>query len=147
MKEFKQHAVSTLAVLAVSTLALGACSRADREQARTEGRQATDQASTVVDNAALTTKVKSALLADDTVKGTQINVDSNAGTVKLTGTVDTPEQVRRAEEIAKGVQGVQRVDNNLAAGNAAPGMVPGTQPAGTPPASTPMPNNTPPPGK
>jgi hyperosmotically inducible protein len=147
MKPIKQQALSTLAVLAVSTLALGACNRADREQARTEGRQATDQASAVVDNAALTTKVKSALLADDTVKGTQINVDSNNGTVKLTGTVDTPEQVRRAEQVAKGVQGVQRVENNLAAGNAAPGMVPGTQPAGTPPASTPMPNNTPAPGK
>jgi hyperosmotically inducible protein len=146
MNNLKKHALGTLTVLAVSTLALSACNRADREQARTEGRQATNQASAVVDNAALTTKVKAALLADDQVKGTQINVDSENGTVKLTGTVDTPEQMRRAEEVARGVQGVQRVDNNLtASANAAPGMVPGTQPAGTSPASTPMPNDTTPP--
>jgi hyperosmotically inducible periplasmic protein len=146
MNNFNKHALSTLTVLVASTLALSACNRADREQARTEGRQATNQASAVVDDAALTTKVKAALLADDQVKGTQINVDSNRGTVKLTGTVDTADQVRRAEDVARGVQGVQRIENNLAASaNAAPGMVPGTQPPGTSPASTPMPNNTTPP--
>jgi osmotically-inducible protein OsmY len=42
------------------------------------------------------------------VKGTQINVDSIVAPSKLTGTVDTPAQVTRAVEVAKGVQGVQR---------------------------------------
>ena len=146
MNNLNKHALSTLTVLVASTLALSACNRADRDQARTEGRQATNQAGAVVDNAALTTKVKAALLADDQVKGTQINVDSNSGTVKLTGTVDSADQVRRAEDVAKGVQGVQHVENNLvASANAAPGMVPGTQPPGTSPAATPLPNSTTPP--
>lgn len=146
MNNLKRPALGTLAVLVASTLTLGACNRADRQEARTEGRQAANTASAVVDDAALTTKVKAALLADDQVKGTQINVDSNSGTVKLTGTVDQQTQVKRAEEVARGVQGVQRVENNLvASASAAPGVVPGTQPPGTSPSTTPMPNSTTPP--
>ena len=136
-------AVASLAAALLAAAGLGACSPADRQEAKTEGRQATAQASAAVDDAAITTKVKAALLADDQVKGTQINVDTSGGTVRLTGTVDSQAQVARAMEIAKGVSGVQRVDNNLAASaSAAPGMVPGTQPPGTSAGSTPMPNST-----
>jgi hyperosmotically inducible protein len=136
-------AMSTWAAAVSTAAALMACSPADRQEAKTEGRQATAQASAAIDDAALTTKVKAALLADDQVKGTQINVDSNGGTVKLTGTVDSPTQVARAVEVAKGVQGVQKVENNLtASANAAPGVVPGTQPPGTSATATPAPNNT-----
>ena len=133
-------------VTAAAALALAACSRSERQEVRTETKQATNATANVVDNAALTTKVKAALIADDTVKGTQINVDSSAGVVKLTGTVDTPTQMARAVEVAKGVQGVQRVESNLASSaNAAPGVVPGTQPPGTAPTATPAPNSTTPP--
>jgi hyperosmotically inducible protein len=131
---------AALAVIASMTMA--ACSQSDRQQAKTEGRQATAQASAAVDDAAITTKVKAALLADDQVKGTQINVDTNGGTVRLTGTVDSQAQLARAVEIAKGVNGVQKVENNMtASANAAPGVVPGTQPPGTSASSTPMPNS------
>lgn len=140
MQNFKRHTLSAVMAASLAAVALGACNRADRQEVRTEGREATATAGQVVDNAALTTRVKSKLLADDQVKGTQINVDSENGVVTLTGTVDNPDHVRRAEELARQVDGVQRVQNNLAAGNAAPGMVPGTQPAGTSPAATPLPN-------
>lgn len=142
MNNLRPRTAIFLAVAAA--VALSACSRADRQEAQTEGRQAINQTSAAIDDAAVTTKVKAALLADDQVKGTQINVDTSGGTVRLTGTVDTPGQVARAMEIAKGVSGVQKVDNNLAASaSAAPGMVPGTQPPGTSAGSTPMPNATP----
>ncbi|HET9023407.1 MAG TPA: BON domain-containing protein [Burkholderiaceae bacterium] len=142
----RRTAVAATAAALIATMTLGACNRADRQEARTEGRQATAQASAAVDDAAITTKVKAALLADDQVKGTQINVDTNGGTVKLTGTVDSATQVARAMEIARGVNGVQKVENNLtASASAAPGMVPGTQPPGTSPSATPMPNSTTPP--
>ncbi len=146
MYQFARHTLTTVMVTTMAAVALGACTRDERKEVRTEAKQATNTAASVVDNAALTTKVKTALLADDQVKGTQINVDSSDGIVKLTGTVDTPGQVSRAVEVAKGVQGVQRVENNLtASANAAPGLVPGTQPPGTAPAATPMPNSTTPP--
>lgn len=144
----RRTAMTAATAALFATLALGACSKADRQEAKTEASQATAKTSAALDDAAITTKVKAALLADDQVKGTQINVDTSGGTVKLTGTVDSPAQVQRALEVAKGVSGVQKVENNLtASANAAPGMVPGTQPPGTSASSTPMPNNTTPPKK
>lgn len=137
----KQTAVSIgLSVLLAAGM-LG-CNKAERQEARTEGREATSKAAAGMDDAAITTKVKSALLADSEVKGTQINVDTSHGTVTLTGTVDSQAQVQRAVEVAKGISGVQSVQNNLvASASAAPGMVPGTQPPGTSPSATPMPNS------
>jgi len=148
MQKAARHTLRAVVVTTVAALVLAACSRSEREEVRTEAKQATNATANVVDNAALTTKVKAALIADEMVKGTQINVDSSAGVVKLTGTVDSPAQVARAVEVAKGVQGVQRVENNLAASaSAAPGVVPGTQPPGTSPTATPAPNATTPPAK
>lgn len=148
MQTVARHTLRAVVVAAAAVLVLGACNRSERQEVRTEAKQATNTAANVVDNAALTTKVKAALIADDMVKGTQINVDSSGGVVKLTGTVDTPAQMARAVEVAKGVQGVQKVESNLASSpSAAPGVVPGTQPPGTSPAATPAPNNTTPPKK
>jgi hyperosmotically inducible protein len=137
--------IRATAVAGLSILLAGgllACSKAERQEAKTDASQATAKASGAIDDAAITTKVKSALLADDQVKGTQINVDTSGGNVTLTGTVDTEAQVQRAVEVTKGVSGVQSVKNNLAASpNAAPGVVPGTQPPGTAPSATPLPNS------
>jgi hyperosmotically inducible periplasmic protein len=44
---------------------------------------------------------------------TAVNVDVNRGTVYLVGTVVTPEQKIRAEEIARDVDGVRHVVNHL----------------------------------
>jgi osmotically-inducible protein OsmY len=44
---------------------------------------------------------------------TAMNVDVNRSTVYLIGTVDTPEQKARAEEIARDVEGVREVVNHL----------------------------------
>lgn len=66
-----------------------------------------------IDDGVITTKVKSALLADDTVKGLDINVDTNQGTVRLSGAVDSQAQVDMATQIAKSVEGVQDVQSEL----------------------------------
>ena len=66
-----------------------------------------------IDDGVITTKVKSALLADDTVKGLDINVDTNQGMVRLSGAVDSQAQVDMATQIAKSVEGVKDVQNEL----------------------------------
>jgi len=44
---------------------------------------------------------------------TRINVDSDKGVVTLKGEVDSADTKRRAEEVAKRVSGVTRVNNEL----------------------------------
>ncbi len=65
-------------------------------------------------NAALTTKVKSALAADSGLGTmTSIDVDSDKGVVTLKGKVDSAAAKKKAEEIAKKVEGVKSVKNQL----------------------------------
>lgn len=68
---------------------------------------------TEIDDGVITTKVKSALLADDTVKGLDIDVDTTQGTVRLSGMVDSQTQIDMAVQIAQGVEGVSNVQNEL----------------------------------
>jgi hyperosmotically inducible protein len=64
--------------------------------------------------AALTTKVKTALASDAGMKTmTNIDVDSNNGVVTLKGKVDSAAAKKKAGEIAKKVEGVKSVKNQL----------------------------------
>ncbi|HUR41753.1 MAG TPA: BON domain-containing protein [Verrucomicrobiae bacterium] len=67
----------------------------------------------VIDDSAITTKVKSALLAEKDVNSLDIEVKTFEGTVQLSGFVDSQWQIDKATEIASGVAGVQHVTNNL----------------------------------
>jgi osmotically-inducible protein OsmY len=65
------------------------------------------------DDAALTARVKAALLDDEKVAGTHFNVDVNEGKVRLTGTAKNSDEKHRAESIAKQVPGVKGVDSDI----------------------------------
>jgi hyperosmotically inducible protein len=67
-----------------------------------------------VDDASLTTKVKSKLVADGGVNlATQVHVESFQNVVQLSGFVPTSDDKARAEDIAIHVEGVRAVHNNL----------------------------------
>lgn len=66
-----------------------------------------------IDDRAISTKVKTALHTDDEVSGFQVNVETFKGTVQLSGFVDNTAQAERAEEIARSVDGVEDVINNI----------------------------------
>jgi len=66
-----------------------------------------------VDDSAITTKVKAAIFAEPTLKVFQINVETFKGEVQLSGFVDSAQSVTKAGEVARGVQGVKSVKNNL----------------------------------
>jgi len=110
----------------IAATAFVACSPSERQEVssnasqaaqtvRSEASRAMENTEKVVDDAALTAKVKSTLLADSQVKGTQIDVDSNNGVVTLHGSVATASEKARAEQLAQNVEGVRSVRNNLAA--------------------------------
>ncbi|MBC3806538.1 BON domain-containing protein [Undibacterium seohonense] len=68
---------------------------------------------TEVDDAVLTTKVKSALMADEYVKSLDIKVETFKADVMLSGFVDTQAQMDRGVEVTKAVMGVRNVNNKL----------------------------------
>ena len=79
-----------------------------------ERAQNREKVSKGASNAALTTKVKSALAKDAGFKTLgKIDVDSNEGVVTLKGRVESAEAKKKAEQIAKQVDGVKSVKNQL----------------------------------
>jgi len=62
----------------------------------------------------LTSRVRMALRAERAVAGSDIAVSSVSGTVLLSGAVP-PEQIPRAVELARAIEGVKQVDNRLLA--------------------------------
>jgi hyperosmotically inducible protein len=66
-----------------------------------------------VDDSAVTASVKSTLVADKAANLTRIEVDTNRGVVTLNGVVESGEQKARAEQLARRVDGVTGVNNNL----------------------------------
>lgn len=70
-------------------------------------------AGTNVDDATITAQVKSKLAAEKVATLTKVDVDTNRGTVYLTGNVENAGIKERATEIARQVAGVRDVVNNL----------------------------------
>lgn len=78
--------------------------------ASTEKRESTGQ---YMDDTAITTKVKSAILNEPSLKSTEINVETFKGRVQLSGFVSNRASIDRAVEIAQAVGGVSSVANDM----------------------------------
>ena len=68
---------------------------------------------TPINDSYLTAKTKIALFADARVKGSEINVETTQGLVIIRGKVDSDAAKQAAEGIAKGIDGVKSVKNEL----------------------------------
>lgn len=89
-------------LLVVAALALTGCSNMQNKSA-----------GEVVDDAVLTAKVKASLYNDPNVKGSEIQVETYKGEVQLSGFVADPSDAQKAVQIARGVQGVNSVKNDI----------------------------------
>jgi hyperosmotically inducible protein len=78
-----------------------------------EKKSTTEAVKTNVSDSWITSKAKIALFADSRVPGTSVNVETQKGTVFLRGKVDSDAAKSAAEEIAKGIDGVKSVKNEL----------------------------------
>jgi osmotically-inducible protein OsmY len=67
-----------------------------------------------IDDTLITGKVKAALVADPDLKATEINVETYKGTVQLSGFVASPDHIPKAVQLARGIQGVKGVKNDMA---------------------------------
>lgn len=68
----------------------------------------------------ITTKIKTKLAADPELNPFNINVDCKEGVVTLAGRVKSDHAKAEAEKLARGTEGVVRVENRLKVGDATP---------------------------
>lgn len=66
-----------------------------------------------VDDSVITLKVKAAIFAEDSLKSAEINVETFKGVVQLSGFVNSQADINRAVVVAKGVNGVTSVKNDM----------------------------------
>jgi len=100
MQQFKRISAFFGAVLLASILGCAA----------TSTREGTGE---YVDDSAITTKVKSAMLGSSGLKSTDIGVETFKGVVQLSGFVDSQAQMSQAVKVAEGVGGVKSVKNDM----------------------------------
>jgi len=134
MKTVSRSGIAAITLVSSFALLAAGCDRTPKEEDRTAGEtidQTTadarnqanemggtlenkaEQAGQAIDDATITASVKGKYLVDDTLKGLQISVDTDQGVVMLTGSVQNEAAKELATQIAQGVEGVVRVDNQL----------------------------------
>jgi hyperosmotically inducible protein len=84
------------------------------QEAKDKTAAAAQKTAEVVTDAEITTAVKTKLLADTTVGGLKIDVDTKDGIVTLSGDVKSAAERTQAVKLARGTKGVKRVVNKLA---------------------------------
>lgn len=95
--------------LAICVLTLAACAKSPAPSTPV----ASTTVGTDIDDSVLTTKVKSAMIADEYIKSLDIKVETYKGEVMLSGFATTPEQIERSLKVAQSVEGVKSVKNQL----------------------------------
>ena len=100
MKNFNRISVFLAAVALAATVGC----------AETPKQESTGQ---YMDDSMITTKVKSAIFNDASLKSTEINVETYKGRVQLSGFVSSQANISQAVAVAQGVGGVTSVKNDM----------------------------------
>ena len=114
MQKSKQQTLMMALVaglVAVAPLTAGAQDKMDKAVDKT--KEVAKDTKVAVTDSWLTSKTKIALFSDDRVKGSQVKVETKDGVVHLRGKVDSAEAKAAAESVAKGIDGVKSVKNDL----------------------------------
>ena len=99
------------AMLVATLIGLGTMPLVGQAQDTAPARKS--EAGQYVADSAITAKVKSALLAEKGLKSTDISVETQTGTVQLSGFVTSSAQIDQAVDVTKHVKGVKDVKNDL----------------------------------
>ena len=92
-----------LFVLTLGLIFLVSCSSAPKHESAGE----------YLDDSVITTRVKAAILGEDTLKVSEINVETYKGVVQLSGFVSSRADQSTAEKVTKSVGGVKSVKNDI----------------------------------
>jgi osmotically-inducible protein OsmY len=90
-------------VLAVTLVSAVGCASTSKQEGTGE----------YMDDSVITTKVKTAIFNEATLKSAEINVETFKGVVQLSGFVNSQADINKAVELARGVSGVKSVKNDM----------------------------------
>jgi len=112
MKTTNVNTVTTLKTLGL-VLALGTMPLLVGLTGCTTGSRYEQSTGERIDDHGTSSRVKDALSADTKFKYDSVSVDTFKGTVQLSGFVNSKDQKNRAGDLAKSVQNVKEVVNNI----------------------------------
>ena len=101
MQKSNRNGISLLAIALVASLA--GCAGSTTKSSTGE----------YIDDSAITTRVKSAMISDKEVSAGSINVETFKGTVQLSGFANSAKEADKAESIARNTKGVKQVKNDI----------------------------------
>lgn len=81
--------------------------------AQGDGQGTKESAGSFASDAVITTKVKAALLKEQATQSLSIKVKTVKGVVQLSGSADDSAQIDSAVRVARGIDGVQDVRNDI----------------------------------
>ena len=90
-------------VAAVALTALAGCASSAKHESTGQ----------YIDDTAITTSVKAAILNEPGLKSAEINVETFKGRVQLSGFVSSKQAIDRAVVLAQGIKGVTSVGNDM----------------------------------
>jgi len=109
----KFHQTTLIQVLALSFAASILASGCDKREGAASTPVSSTTVGTEIDDSVVTTRVKSALLADPDVKSLDIKVETRKGAVQLSGFVGSQERIDKAIALVLKVEGVKGVENGM----------------------------------
>ncbi len=101
----KNMKIATALIAALMMTTVVGCASTSTEKHETAGQY--------IDDAAVTTAVKAAIVKEPSLKVAEINVETYKGVVQLSGFVSSAENIATATTVARSVNGVKSVKNDL----------------------------------
>lgn len=116
MKQLKT--ITTISLAVMLTAMLGCASTSQKEPTAAKDTAGTSESSKesageYLDDSVITTRVKTAVFNEPTLKSSEINVETFKGVVQLSGFVNSQVDINKAVEIARNIKGVTSVQNDM----------------------------------
>lgn len=103
----------SMASVAVITTTAACAPANDSPSARSSQQGTGEKVGEYIDDSVITAKVKAALVDDPELSAIEVNVETYKGVVQLSGFVKDSEDIGRATQVARKVNGVVDVKNDL----------------------------------
>ncbi len=109
--------ITSISLAAMLATTLGCASTTQKEGTASSNKESTatskESAGEYLDDSVITTRVKTAIFNESTLKSAEINVETYKGVVQLSGFVNSQADINKAVDVARNIKGVTSVQNDM----------------------------------